>query len=110
MFHWWQNLSVKRPWLVLGIGLVIIAGAGWYASGLSSHLKSDDNDFFAKNSQAKEANDLVKETFGADANTSIVLFERKDDALGNADSAAYQKEVTELLAPLESKDEVEIDN
>ena len=107
MFHWWQNLSVKRPWVVLGIGLVIIAGAGWYASGLSAHLKSDDNDFFAKDSQAKEANDLVKETFGADANTSVVLFERKDDALGNADSAAYQEEVAALLAPLESKDEVE---
>ncbi len=102
MIRWWQQLSTRRPKLVLGISAFIIVILGWYASGLFSRLSQDEMSVTAT-TPSREMDAKMTEKFGASPTAQIVLFERRDATLGTADSAAYQAEVARLLAPLRSQ-------
>ncbi|NCU30763.1 MMPL family transporter [Candidatus Saccharibacteria bacterium] len=53
--------------------------------------------------ESQRTRQLVEEKFGSSPTNEIILFERQDSSLGEADSLAYQAEVSKLLQPLSSK-------
>lgn len=59
--------------------------------------------FTADNTESMHAKDEIEKAFGASPLTDIVLFERKDAALGEATSQAYRAEVARVLQPLHNK-------
>lgn len=79
--------------------VIVLAGLGWYATGLFQSLGTEDS-FGATGTEAAAAQAKIESVFGANPASEIVLFERKDASLGDARSPLYQQTVTELLAPL----------
>lgn len=102
MIRWWQQISTKRPWWVIGSSAVLMVGLGWYALGLFDSLSSGES-FMATGTEAARTREVIAEKFGSSPNNEIILFERVDASLGDASSPAYQAEVSALLAPLEDQ-------
>ncbi len=97
-----QNISTRRPRFVVLLAIVILIFLGWYGFGLFGHL-ADSSEMTLPGSESYEMYAVVKEEFGVSSNSQIILFERKDDSLGDANSEFYQSEVAALLEPLKDK-------
>ena len=106
MTAWWHRTSIKHPWRVIAVSLLVLLAATWYALGLFSSLSSGDSSFQASDSQSAVADEKIEEIFGAVPTNQLVLFEQKDNSLGGAKSSAYQAEVDRLLQPLRAKADV----
>lgn len=97
--RWWQDISTKKPWWVIGVSAILMIVLGWYALGLFDHVDSSDS-FSAMGTESERTRHLIEEKFGSSPTNEILLFERKDTSLGQADSPTYQAEVSRLLQPL----------
>lgn len=102
MTDWWKRISTKHPWRVITVAALVLLMAGIYGIGLFNDISSSDQ-FTADNTESMHAKDEIEKAFGASPLTDIVLFERKDAALGEATSQAYQAEVARVLQPLHDK-------
>lgn len=102
MINWWKRITTTRPWAVIIAAACLIGVMGAYGFGLFGEIKTSDQ-FSANGTESARADVVIKEKFGTTPNTDIILFERKDAALGMADSATYQAEVAKLLEPLAGK-------
>lgn len=101
MTAWWQKISTTYPkWVVTG-SIIVFLLLGWYGFGVFNAL-SDSSSMDALKTESAKTSQLIEETFGTAPSNQIVLFSRTDASLGDADSAAFQAEVTELLTPLQN--------
>lgn len=95
-------MSTKHPWRILIASAIIVAGLGWYATGLFGNLSEEEMDVSA-DTPSVIAKRKMEEKFGSSPASQLVLFERKDASLGEASNAIYQAEVSRILQPLRSK-------
>ncbi len=102
MIRWWQEISTKKPWWVIGVSAVFMIVLGWYALGIFDHIDGGDS-FSAMGTESERTSQLIEEKFGSSPTNEIILFERKDTSLGQADSSTFQAEVNRLLQPLANK-------
>lgn len=98
----WKRIVTKRPWAVIISSVAVIGLMGWYGMGLFNEITTSDQ-FTANGTESMQAKKVMEDKFGTTPTMDIVLFERKDQALGAADSTAYQSEVARLVAPLRDK-------
>lgn len=102
MVRWWQKISITYPKLVSAIAVVVIAVAGWYGVGLFSNLSGGTN-MNALNTPSAQAEAIIKREFGAAPSNDVILFQRADKSLGDANSPDFQQVVAGILAPLGKK-------
>lgn len=102
MTKWWQYMSTRHPWRVLGVSLLIVLGLAWYATGLFGNLSEEEMDV-AADTPSVVAKRKLEDKFGSSPASQLILFERKDAGLGEAGSALYQAEVAKILQPLRAK-------
>lgn len=100
--HRWQHISTKRPRAVIVVFALVMSIVGWYAFGLFDGLSSGNDSFYAEGTESKHAASMIQREFGSAKANDIILFERRDDSLGDASSQAYQSEVARILEPLRS--------
>lgn len=100
MSLWWQRMSLRYPRLIIGVSIAMIVVLGWYGVGIFGGLEpsTDAQPKWAESTKVRE--EIAKE-FGANAKPFIVLFEPVNDRLGEADSRAFQAEVSRLLTKVE---------
>lgn len=99
MVNWWKTITTDYPWVVIGVAGALLVGAGWFGLGLFDEIKTSDQ-FTANNTESARAKQVIEQKFGTTPSTDVILFERKDAALGPADSDAYKAEVANILQPL----------
>lgn len=99
--HYWKKVSTKQPWTIVALTVVVVGLLGWYGGGLFSNISNSSEGFVASDTESSRTDDRIQEAFGKKTESAIVLFEQKDASLGNSSSAAYQDEVSSILAPLE---------
>src|SRR5918996_3991235 len=86
--------SARRPWVTLGLWLVVIAIAGWLSSTyLSDALTTDAN--FTNDPEAKRATELIEERFGEEGLSEVFIL-TSDNA--TVDDPAFEEAVRGLQA------------
>ena len=86
--------SARRPWVTVGLWLVVIAIAGWLSSAfLSDALTTDAN--FTNDPEAKRADELIEERFGAEGLTEVFILTSED---ATVDDPAFEEAVRGLQA------------
>jgi RND superfamily putative drug exporter len=96
MFETWGRIIHRRRWLVLALGLLGVAIAGAWGTGVFRSLQSSGG-FVPPNSQSQHASDVITRAFGRDDADVVVLYH---SAAQTVDSPAYRAAVTGNLAAL----------
>jgi RND superfamily putative drug exporter len=86
--------SARRPWVTLGLWLLVIAMAGWLSSAfLSDALTTDAN--FTNDPEAKRAAELIEDRFGAEGVGEVFILTSED---ATVDDPAFEEAVRGLQA------------
>jgi trehalose monomycolate/heme transporter len=96
MFEAWGCIIQRRRWLVLAVGLVAVALAGVWATGVFRSLQSSGG-FAAPNSESQMASNMLTRALGRDDADAVVLYR---SAARTVDDPAYRAAVTNNLAAL----------
>ncbi len=96
MFEAWGRIIQRRRWLVLAVGLVAVALAGVWATGVFRSLQSSGG-FAPPNSQSQMASNVLTRALGRDDADVVVLYR---SAARTVDDPAYRAAVTNNLAAL----------
>jgi RND superfamily putative drug exporter len=86
--------SARRPWVTLGLWLLVIAMAGWLSSAfLSDALTTDAN--FTNDPEAKRAAELIEDRFGAEGVGEVFILSSEE---ATVDDPAFEEAVRGLQA------------
>jgi trehalose monomycolate/heme transporter len=96
MFEAWGRIVQRRRWAVLAVGLIGVAIAAVWGTGVFRSLESSGG-FSPPNSQSQRASDLMARSLGRDSADVVVLYR---SASQTVDSPAYRDAVTRTLAVL----------
>jgi len=96
MFEAWGRIVQRRRWVVLALGLIGVAIAAAWGTGVFGSLESSGG-FTAPNSESQRASDLITRSLGRDSADVVVLYRSGSQTV---DSPAYRTAVTRTLAGL----------
>src|SRR5260370_12651755 len=75
MFEAWGRITQRRRWLVLAIGLIGVAIAAVWGTGVFRSLQSSGG-FAPPNSQSQTASNVIAHPLGRDTADVVVLYPR----------------------------------
>jgi putative drug exporter of the RND superfamily len=81
--------SARRPWLTLGLWVLVIAIAGWISSQYLADALTTSADF-TNSPEAVQAEELIEERFGEEGVTEIFILTSEDAAV---DDPAFEQAV-----------------
>ncbi len=96
MFEAWGRIIQRRRWLVLAIGLIGVAIAAVWGTGVFRSLQSSGG-FAPPNSQSQTASNVIAHALGRDTADVVVLYR---SAARTVDDPAYRAAVTGNLTAL----------
>jgi len=86
--------SARRPWVTVGLWLLVIAMAGWLSSAfLSDALTTDAN--FTNDPEAKRAAELIDDRFGEEGLSEVLILSSED---ATVEDPAFEEAVRGLQA------------
>lgn len=91
-----REVLLERPKTVVITGVLSLLIAGLFGAGLFSSLATGDEVFFASGTPSQAVNDQLKDKFGVDERSAVLLFESKNKQHA-VTSPEYATEVSRLL-------------
>lgn len=105
----WMNIVTRRPWLILGTSVLVVALIAWPIRNIQLGLPLDE--FAAKTSTERKAYDMVAEEFGKGYNSPLAVVVENVPAVTDAEQqqvrdglmAQYNAKVTEETAKAQAE-------